>query len=59
MLVVLMDGLVLLTLAPKVPHPRKPLSPGQTGTVGDSAVRPPQHDLAPHFFSDLKVCLFG
>ena len=36
-----MDGLVLLTLAPKVPHPRKPLSPGQTGTVGDSAVRPP------------------
>ena len=41
MLVCLMDGLVLLTLAPKVPHPRKPLSPGQTGTVGDSAVRPP------------------
>lgn len=36
----LMDGLVLLTLVPKIPHPWKPLSPEQTGTVCDSAVRP-------------------
>lgn len=35
-----MDRLVLLFLAPKVPHHRKPLSPGQTGTVDHSTMRP-------------------
>lgn len=35
-----MDRLFLLVLAPKVPHHRKPLSPGQTGTVDHSTMRP-------------------